>query len=82
MRFMETGEMRNDKDTAMTAKLWADTTFRSSEILNRSGDGVREILAELKSISISLGKREITSLNELNELKKDLSGGNDEGPTS
>ena len=72
MRFMETNEMKNDRNTAMTAKLWAENVFKASEILNRSGDGVREILTELRQLSIQLGRREITSLEDLDKVKAEL----------
>jgi hypothetical protein len=65
MRFFETGGMRNTKDTAMIAKFWSETMFKSLEELNKSGDAVQEILDELKSISIKLEKADIKDINAL-----------------
>jgi len=67
MRFFETGGRRNSRDTAMTAKLWSETIFRSLEELNKSGDAVQEILDELKQIAIKLEKADIKSIEELTE---------------
>ena len=65
MRFFETGSMRNDRSTAMTARLWAENLFKASEMLNSSGDGVREILSDLRQLSIQLGRRDISDLDSL-----------------
>ena len=65
MRFLETSGMKNNRDTAMTAKLWSDTIFRSLEELSKSGDAVQEILDELKQISIKLEEANVKSIEEL-----------------
>ena len=65
MRFFETTAMPNGKDTAMTAKLWAENIFRATEELNRTGDAVQQVVDGLRDIAIKLGKRDISSIHEL-----------------
>ena len=65
MRFFETTASPNNKDTAMTAKMWAENIFKATEELNKTGDEVRQVLDELKSVAIKLGKRDISSIEEL-----------------
>jgi len=65
MRFFETTVMPNSKDTAMTAKLWAENIFRATEELNRTGDAVQQVVDGLRDIAIKLGKRDISSIHEL-----------------
>ena len=65
MRFFETTASPNNRDTAMTAKMWAENIFKATEELNRTGDEVQQVLEELRSVAIKLGKRDITSLESL-----------------
>jgi hypothetical protein len=65
MRFFETAERPNTRDTAMTAKMWAENIFKATEELNKTGDAVKQVLDGLKDIAIKLGKREISSLEDL-----------------
>ena len=51
----------------MTAKLWAESLFRANEELEKSGDAVKQVLDNLKDIAIKLGKRDITSIDDLGE---------------
>ena len=65
MRFFETTTQKNTRDTAMTAKMWAENIFKATEELNKTGDEVRQVLDELKSVAIKLGKRDISSIDDL-----------------
>lgn len=65
MRFFETSGFKNDRNTAMTAKMWSETIFKSLEELNKSGDAVQEILDELKQISIRLEDANVKTIEEL-----------------
>jgi hypothetical protein len=65
MRFFETTAMPNTKDTALTAKLWAENIFKATEELNRTGDAVQQVVDGLRDIAINLGKRDISSIHDL-----------------
>ena len=65
MRFFETGQKDNTKDTALTAKLWSESIFKSLEELGKSGDDVQQVLTELRDIAIRLGRRDISSVDNL-----------------
>ncbi len=67
MRFFETSQFDNTRDTAMTAKLWAESLFKANEELEKSGDAVKQVLDNLKDIAIKLGKRDITSIDDLGD---------------
>ena len=71
MRFFETAGMPNGKDTAMTAKLWAENIFKATEEMNKTGDAVSQVIDGLRDIAIKLGKRDISSVQDLG----DISGG-------
>ncbi len=71
MRFFETTAMPNGKDTAMTAKLWAENIFKATEEMNKTGDAVSQVIDGLRDIAIKLGKRDISSVQDLG----DISGG-------
>ena len=74
MRFFETSKFDNNRNTALTAKMWSETVFRALEELDKSGDAVQEILEELKGISIKLDDAPAADINE-------LTGGNFSKPT-
>lgn len=65
MRFLELNGKANNRHTALTAKLWAENIFKANEELIRTGDTTKEVLEELRSIAIRLGKREISSVEDL-----------------
>jgi hypothetical protein len=65
MRFIETGKMVNSKDTAMTAKLWSEVVFKVLDEQSRSGDEIKGVVEELKSIAIRLESVETPDLVEL-----------------
>jgi hypothetical protein len=67
MRFMETSGYPNTKDTAMTAKMWAESLFKASEALTRSGDPMKAVMNEIRDIAINLGSRKISSLEDLDD---------------
>ena len=67
MRFMELNGKSNNRHTALTAKLWAENIFKANEELSRSGDTAKEVLEELRGIAIKLGKRDISSIEELGD---------------
>ena len=65
MRFFELADRDNGRDTALTAKLWAESVFRAVEELNRSGDAVQQVIGELRDMAIRLGRRDISSIESL-----------------
>jgi hypothetical protein len=65
MRFFELSQSENGRDTALTAKLWAESVFRAAEELSRSGDAVKQVIGELKNMAIRLGRRDISSIDVL-----------------
>ena len=70
MRFMELCGRPNNRNTALTAKLWAENLFKAHEELSRTGDAAKEVLEELRGISIKLGKRDISSIEDLTKDDK------------
>ncbi len=68
MRFFETKHLPNNKDTAMTAKMWSESLFKAQEELAKTGDPVKEVLEELKQVALKLGKQEILSVEEVCDL--------------
>ena len=68
MRYFETGSLPNNRNTAVTAKLWSETLFRSLEEINKTGDAVKQAIDELKSISIKLGRRDISGVDDLSTV--------------
>ena len=77
MRFFETAEMPNSKDTAMTAKLWAENIFRATEELNKTGDAVSQVIDGLRDIAIKLGARDVSSIQSLDRIEE----GSDDVPS-
>jgi hypothetical protein len=69
MRYFETGSEKNSKDTAIMAKLWSEQAFRALEELGKTGDGVQQVLDELKNIAIHLEKTDISSIEALKNGK-------------
>lgn len=65
MRFMETTHMVPDESTARQGKFWAENIFKASDQLGKTGDGLKKIIDEVKSVSLRLGKRQISSLEDL-----------------
>ena len=65
MRFKETSSLPNSRDTALTAKLWAENVFKASDELNRTGDAVSRVLDGLRDVAIRLGNRKISSIEDL-----------------
>lgn len=66
-RFIETHHMVASRDTAMTAKFWAESIFKATEQLNKTGDPIAQVIDEIKNVSLRLGRREISSLEDLRE---------------
>jgi hypothetical protein len=65
MRFFETGGMRNDRNTAMTAKMWSETIFKAVEELSKTGDAVQHVLDQLKAVAIKLEKTDIKDIEDV-----------------
>lgn len=65
MRFLETGSMNNGKDTALTAKLWSEVLFKAEEELSKTGDPIKKIMEDLKSISIKLDSAPVKDMKSL-----------------
>lgn len=70
MRYFDISGKQNNRDTAATAKLWSDTIFRAMEEMERSGDGMQQVIEELRAISIRLDETDIKPASE-------VTGGND-----
>lgn len=65
MRFMETAHMDPDEATARQAKFWAENIFKANDQLSKSGDALKTVIDEVKSVSLRLGTRNISSLEDL-----------------
>ena len=65
MRYFETSGKENTRDTAMTAKMWSETIFRSLEEMNKTGDGVQRVLDDLRHLALKL---EDTGIKDVNSV--------------
>lgn len=65
MRFLETHHMEANRNTAMTAKFWAENIFKATEELNKTGDPIAQVIDEIRNVSLRLGRRKISSLEDL-----------------
>ena len=75
MRYFETGGRDNTRDTAMTAKMWSETIFKSLEEMNKTGDGVQRVLDDLRHLALKL---EETGIKDIDFI----TGGNHSVPDS
>ena len=66
MRFKELGTYVNGHDTALAAKLWAETVFKSAEFLSRDEDAIKSTVEDLNQFALKLGRRDISSIGSLN----------------
>lgn len=71
MRFKELSSYGNGHHTALAAKMWADNVFKAAEMLTRDEDQLRSTMNELSAFALKLGRREISSLEQLNKLDKE-----------
>lgn len=72
MRFKELSAYSNGHDTALSAKMWAETVFKSAEFLSRDEDAIKSTVEDLNSFALKLGRREISSVASLgNKLTKE-----------
>lgn len=72
MRFKELSAYGNGHDTALSAKMWAETVFKSAEFLSRDEDAIKSTVEDLNSFALKLGRREISSVAALgNKLTKE-----------
>lgn len=69
MRFMETKNMKNGKDTALTAKLWSEQVHQASTALSAGGDGLGQVLDKLRAISIKLETNDTPGVDTINTSK-------------
>ena len=69
LRFMDTSRLKNGQGTALSAKAWADIAFAADDRLAGTSDKATEILRELKDLKIALGRRDISSIEELKNEK-------------
>ena len=65
MRYFETTGKDNTRDTAMTAKMWSETIFRSLEEMNKTGDGVQRVLDDLKHLALRLEGTNIKDIDSV-----------------
>jgi len=70
MRFIETGSMPNTMNTSIAAKNWADTVFKAIDQLDKTGDSVKEVVEELRAVAIKLGRRDISSIEQVKRLSQ------------
>ena len=68
MRFRSLKNAPNDRNTALTGKLWSETAFGALTEMAKSGDAVQEILDELRSMTVKLDGRKIPSIESLGML--------------
>jgi len=73
MRYFETSGKDNTRDTAMTAKMWAETIFKSLEEMGKTGDGVQRVLDDLRHLALRLDETDIDSVDS-------VTGGRHPGP--
>jgi len=66
MRFKELGTYINGHDTALAAKLWSETVFKSAEFLSRDEDAIKSTVEDLNQFALKLGRRDISSIASLN----------------
>lgn len=64
MRFAELKTFPNGMKTATAARFWADNMFRAIDTLDKTGDSIKQVVDELRSVAIRLGRREITSIDQ------------------
>jgi hypothetical protein len=66
MRFRELSSYGNGQETALAAKMWAETVFKSAEFLSRDEDAIKSTVEDLNAFALKLGRREISSVASLN----------------
>lgn len=66
-RWGELNDWSNGADTAVAAKMWADSMFRAIEASTKTEDAVKGRMEQLRHVSLRLGRRDISSLADLRE---------------
>ena len=65
MRFFETSRKPNNRDTALTASLWAETYVKFTDQLEEQGGGLAEVLDQLKHLAMRLDSKPVLSIDQL-----------------
>jgi hypothetical protein len=80
VRFIQTGRMRNSRDTAMTAKMWSEIIFNAYDEQSKSGNKLREIINELKGLTMRTDEKRVPSIDEITGGNHSDLGGTGEPP--
>ena len=84
MRFRSLRNAPNDRNTALTGKLWSETAFGALTEMAKSGDAVQEILDELRRMTVKLDGRKVPSIESLGMLahtpEEGINGKREGGP--
>ena len=66
-RFMELSSQPNCRDVALAAKMWTEQALKAAEFKKATGALVKDAEEALVKVALRLGRREISSVDELNE---------------
>ena len=72
MRFFETSRKPNNRDTALTASLWAETYVKFTDQLQEQGGGLSDVLDQLKQLAIRLDSKPVLSIDHLKNQEQAL----------
>lgn len=64
-RFAELHTFSNDQNVALSAQLWTNQMYKSLEHLSGGGKDMEQVVAQLSNLSLKLGRREISSIEDL-----------------
>lgn len=67
-RFKELATHANGQDTALSAQLWTNQMYKSIEYLEGNGKGMEGAVEQLAHLALRLGRRDISSLEDLSNL--------------
>lgn len=73
-RFVETTSMKNDRHTALTAKLWSEQMFSALDQKNKTGNALDKIIDKLRDVQIRLESTEAKDIESLSGGHHTLSG--------
>jgi hypothetical protein len=74
MRFLETSELKNDRHTALTAKLWSEVYYGALDGRERTGSAADAVIDKLKQLSLDVDNERVKSVDIIREGKNIISG--------
>ena len=74
-RFVETNSMKNDRHTALTAKLWSEQIFAALDHKSKTGDALSLVVDKLREVQIKLEATEAVDIETLSGGNHSLTGG-------